>query len=617
MLSAVFRTDLTLLHAPSVYDFRTETVLRGPVSDVVPSTDEFEMYPVGLTSIAAYLARNHYNVRIVNLAYRMLRDPDFNVPAAVRRMRSRVFGIDLHWLPHAHGALAIAEMIKRLHPESLVLLGGLSATYYHEELIRYPFVDFVLRGDSTEEPARQLLAALRTGGALAEVENLTWKRVDGAVAVNPLSFVPADLDYVDVPDYRYIMRSVFKYGNVANLIPYLEWLRYPTTLLLNARGCEMDCAVCGGSRTAYREVCNRRRPAFRSPERLVGDVRAIASFSRAPIFMVHDPRMGGHRRAERFFELVRRERVPNEFVFELFYPAGADFFAMIDASVPAWSLEITIESPDEELRMGNGKFPVPNAEVERTLAAALAAGCRKLDLFFMVGIPHQTYAMAMGTVEYCEKLAERFHGDHRLQFYISPLGPFLDPGCRAFEDPRLGYHSVFRSLEAHRQALLQPTWDRILSYETEAMTRADVVAASYDAAEGLNDLKLRHGLIDRGTHDTVASHLAIARGLLRDAADAQSLPPAERQAVYRRLREAVAAANKASIVGSDELKWGDGRHGLRVTATLLRALLGGLVDELGHAAHRLTGRYDTARCTVARRPAAPAPSPMAAAAPVD
>ena len=71
----VFHTDLTLLHAPSVYDFRKKTIMQGPVADAIPSTDEFEMYPVGLTSIASYLGKNQYNVAIVNLAYRMLRDP--------------------------------------------------------------------------------------------------------------------------------------------------------------------------------------------------------------------------------------------------------------------------------------------------------------------------------------------------------------------------------------------------------------------------------------------------------------------------------------------------------------------------------------------------------------
>jgi len=122
-----FRRDLIFLHPPSIYDFRGKDVFLGPIADAVPSTGEFEMYPVGLTSIAAFLEKNHYNVQIVNLAHRMMQRPGFNVERYISRQEATVFGIDLHWLPHAQGALAIAEMVKRLHPRSYVLFGGLSA----------------------------------------------------------------------------------------------------------------------------------------------------------------------------------------------------------------------------------------------------------------------------------------------------------------------------------------------------------------------------------------------------------------------------------------------------------------------------------------------------------
>jgi radical SAM superfamily enzyme YgiQ (UPF0313 family) len=220
-----FARDLVLLHPPAIFDFRTKPAFLGPLADAVPSTAMFEMYPVGLTSIAAFLERNHYNVEIVNLAYRMLQDARFDVAEHLRRMSTPVFGIDLHWLPHAQGALSITELVKRLHPDSRTLVGGLSASYYHDELIRYPYVDFVLRGDSTEEPARQLLQALRESRPLDTVENLTWKRPDGTVVVNPLTFVPQDLDYVDVPAYRYLLRSLFKYHSLRSVVPHLEWLR--------------------------------------------------------------------------------------------------------------------------------------------------------------------------------------------------------------------------------------------------------------------------------------------------------------------------------------------------------------------------------------------------------
>lgn len=580
-----FRRDLILLHAPAINDFRTRDAFLGPVADAVPSTAIFEMYPVGLTSIASFLERNHYNVEIVNLAYRMLQDPDFDLERYVARLSSPVFGIDLHWLPHVQGALSVAEVVKRLHPSSRVLVGGLSASYYHEELARYPFVDFVLRGDSTEEPTRQLLQALREDGPLEKVANLTWKHADGSVVVNPLTYVPADLDDVDVPAYGYLMRSVFKYRSLRNLAPCLEWLRYPITLLLTARGCTENCAICGGSQSAYRSICHRQLPAYRSPEKLAADVDTIASFSRAPIFTVHDPRMGGMSRAKRFFALLEERQPSNEMVFELYYPASDDFFAMIRRSVPTWSIEITLESPDEGHRRVNGKWPWPNAAVEDTIARALAHGCRKLDVFFIVGLPHQRYQDALAIADYCEHLVRRFGADGRLRPFVAPLGPFLDPGSRAFEQAELGYTLFCRSLEDHRLASLNAGWQQILSYETDGMTRGEIVRATYAVAERLNDIKHRNHLIDDETFQGVSARLQAARQLLAEVGQTHQFSHA-----------ALELANHGTMFGDDELKW-PVRHAFRVGGTLMRYLLMGLVHEMGHTAARLAGRYDGAALT--------------------
>jgi len=580
--------------------------MMGPIADAVPSTDEFEMYPVGLTSIATYLGRNHYNVRIVNLAYRMLRDPSFDVEERLRRMHSVMFGIDLHWLPHANGALAIGELVKKLHPDCYVLYGGLSSSYYHQELIRYPFVDFVLRGDSTEEPCRQLLSALRRDAPLDTVENLTWKRRTGEVVVNPLTFVPGDIDYVNVPDYLYAVMTVFKYRSLEDIAPYARWLRHPTTMLLGARGCSFDCSVCGGSASAYREICLRSQPAYRSPDKLIADIRAIRTFSRGPIMLIHDPRIGGAQRAERFFELLKKENISNEMVFELFSPAGEQFFQTVQSSVPKWSLEISIETPSEELRRRDRlKFPVPNALVEKTISGALSRGCNRLDLFFMVGLPHQTYEDVMSTVPYCEHLLE-VNDDRRLRFFVSPLGPFLDPGCEAFEDPVLGCRSFYRSLEEHRRALLLQTWRSILSYETDAMTRNQIIDASYDVAAALNELKFRHGLIDSATYTWVASQQKAAKEVLRNVEEALLLPEGERERAIGDIQSRIEGAKMDTLFSKRELDW-PSDEGLRIGGSLLVALVRGFIREAAYSAYRAAGRYDTEVYDGPRVPMIPMP----------
>jgi len=146
------RPDIALLHPPSVCDFRQMTIVPSPISDLIPSTPVFEMYPIGFTYLGEYLERNGINTRIVNIAQRMLESRKFDVARFLSRLEPSAFGIDLHWLTHAQGALELARLVKELHPQIPVIMGGYSATFFHRELAAYPQVDYVLRGDSTEEP---------------------------------------------------------------------------------------------------------------------------------------------------------------------------------------------------------------------------------------------------------------------------------------------------------------------------------------------------------------------------------------------------------------------------------------------------------------------------------
>ena len=75
-------TGLLLLHAPSVYDFRKRAILYGPVSDMVPSSTVFEMYPLGFTTMAA---RPKIRWLVYQKAMLGLNGANFSTLPAVRR----------------------------------------------------------------------------------------------------------------------------------------------------------------------------------------------------------------------------------------------------------------------------------------------------------------------------------------------------------------------------------------------------------------------------------------------------------------------------------------------------------------------------------------------------
>ncbi|MDF2858205.1 MAG: radical protein [Neobacillus sp.] len=548
--------DLVLLHAPSVYDFRENSLLAGPISDVVPSSPVFEMYPIGITSIAEYLERYGLRVKIINIANRMLMSEKFDVEKKLRNIKTKAFGIDLHWLPHAHGSIELAKIVKKLHPDVPMIFGGLSATYYHKELIEYPCIDFVMRGDSTEKLMLLLMNKIETGNThYVDIPNLTWKKGTD-IGYNPITYVPKDLDDLDVPGYRYAVRSVFKYRNFLDPLPYNGWLQYPNTALLTARGCSQNCLICGGSKDAYDQNCGRSSLALRSPEKLVEDIKFISRFSRAPIFILHDLRQGGREYVKEFFSRLKALNLKNEVVFELFQYADEEFFQQMNDSVPNYSIEITLETHDEKIRRYNGKFNCTNPKVIETLNFALKHGCKKIDLFFMVGIPGQTYASVLENIDFCETIHLACNQDKRIFYFVAPLAPFLDPASPAFEFPEIhGYKKLCHTLEDHREAIKQPSWKHMLSYETKDLTRDDIVNSTYESAQLLNEFKLKYGLIDQAGYDDIKWKIEKSVEYIEKIDRVLALPKEQHAAELEKIRKEVQQLNEYSICGKNELKW--------------------------------------------------------------
>ena len=556
--------DLLLLHAPSVYDFRERAILYGPVSDMVPSSTVFEMYPLGFLTIASYLHDQGMDVRIVNLALRMMNSRRFDVPAFIARQRPKAVGIDLHWLPHAHGALEVARIVKEQHPDVPVIMGGLSSSYFHRELVTYPQVDFVLRGDSTEPPLHQLLVALRDGTPLDRIPNLTWKDA-GGVRVNPHTYVPATLDYVDIRPDR-VVEMMARYRDLESTLPFNGWWRNPIAAVFTVKGCAYECVTCGSSHTTCTHLTKRQRPVFRSPASLVANVEAFARLSKGPIALIGDLRQAGPEHASEVLERLRSAGVRNEIILELFSVPPPEFLREIDRCVPHWSIEFSPESHDQAVRDAQeGEADYTTEAMEEMLKEALRLRCERLDVFFMIGLPAQTLESVRRTVDYCEHLFQL--GDKRLSCFISPMGPFIDPGSRGFEEPeRFGYRLFARTLEEHRRLLVQPTWEHILNYETKWMTRRELVDATYEAAARLNELKVRYGRISPPRGRRVAASIAAASAL-RARLEA-GLAQGGESALDADLRGEISRFSMSTVCDKRELFWRGGLSKFRVAEAL-------------------------------------------------
>ena len=243
-------------------------------------------------------------------------------------------------------------------------------------------------------------------------------------------------------------------------------------------------------------MSGREKPAFRTPDQIAHDVRSISRFSHAPILVVGDLRLGGEQRAHLILEELSKLKVKNTIMFELFNPAPRDYITALARAAPGFSLDISPETHDEEIRRVTLGRAYSNEELENTVRAALDAGASRVELFFMIGLPGQTRESVLSTVDYCEYLMQKYNADKRLFLFMGHQAPFLAPGSPAFNHPEeYGFRLLFKTLEEHRQALTLPSWRYSLNYETKWLSRDEITDVTYEAISRLTALKAKYELM--------------------------------------------------------------------------------------------------------------------------
>jgi len=484
---STLRADLILLHPPAVHDFRDRGDVYFPflgTSGDVPITPLYEFFPLGFKRLQRHLGDRGRSVRILNLGTLLLRYPRLELADVLGALDTRLLGIDLHWLVHAQGSLAVAEEAKRLRPDLPLVLGGISATYYAEELIRYPQVDLVMRGYDTLEPTAMLLDALEAGGrgALRAVPNLLWKTRAGEVVDNGLTHAPRALgcgiDWSAVPEARR--------GSLVSL-------REITSTY--TAGCAFGCGYCGGSRDAFRRVYGTPHAfALNAAEQVayeLGSMRREQGVDRYHLYAMGLDTLGTERTSALLSGLALAGA--KSINFEHFHLPGEEVLRRMVRTSERTLITLSPDSHDPAVARAIGRGAYGNEELEAWLERAFALGVEKVDLWYFVGMPEQDERSVQGTVDYCRLLLQRFRG--RADPMICPLLPNLDPASRFFEAPEAhGYRVFHRTLEDHRRAALRPSPVQRINYETRWLPRGEIFRLGYRAIRDVLEAKAEVGM---------------------------------------------------------------------------------------------------------------------------
>ncbi len=201
--------------------------------------------PIGLYYVAALLKETGYDVEILN--WHGVNKNSEIIYSTIREKRPDIIGFSIL---HANrwGAIEIAEIAKKINPESKIIFGGVGATFLWKHLLKnFSQIDFVVIGEG-EYTLLNLVRQIEK-----EPDEISYKkikgiafRLDGQVVKNGDPEPIKDLDQLPIP------AEYFEYNHVSS-----------------SRGCPWNCSFCGSPRFWGRRI------RFRSPKNFVDELEHL------------------------------------------------------------------------------------------------------------------------------------------------------------------------------------------------------------------------------------------------------------------------------------------------------------------------------------------------------
>jgi len=400
--------------------------------------------PMGIFAMADYCIRMGFTTEILHAGVEWIREKKCNIKDLLPDEDINIFALDLHWHYQSHAVIETAREIKFSRPDSFVLLGGFTASYFVMEIMQmFPFIDGIITGFG-EFPVVELLKARKSGRDFSSVPNLVWRKDDGVVVntsryssdqsiYDSLTFSNLSLlknHQVYVKNFGFPFAYSLDYTEEENR-RYLN-MGTPFLPLDTGRGCLVACTYCGGNSRTLKKIAGAQILQFRSIDSVVSDIRQAMDYGYNTMSLCFDPFPSEFDYYKELFKRIRQENIDVNFYFESWALPSKEFISDFAHTFPSKESYIAI-SPDsgvEKIRAKNKGFFYTNNDMFEFLEYAQEKGV-SVDVFFTVGLPFEKYEDIMITKQIQLEIIERFSNIRRLMAWSVQI----EPGSLQFESP--------------------------------------------------------------------------------------------------------------------------------------------------------------------------------------
>jgi len=184
--------------------------------------------PLGIALLSAIWDKQGHTSQIIDAAVLQLEIPEI---ISMINPAADFVGITAT-TPQITCAIIIAKKVREAFPCIKIIMGGAHPTVFHKELVRDKICDMVVRNEG-EIPVTELAKE----SPYNLIPNLTWRKSDNEVVVNPDAETYMDLNSLPLPAYNKLPMRLYHsaLGAAKN---------EPSIGMVTSRGCPGKCNFC-------------------------------------------------------------------------------------------------------------------------------------------------------------------------------------------------------------------------------------------------------------------------------------------------------------------------------------------------------------------------------------
>lgn len=377
----------------------------------------YPLIPVGVIGMVNLLRDEGWDVQGLNLPLEIMLDTGFSLDAWLAEIDPpSLVMIDVHWYEHCFGAMEVARHVKRLLPECRIAIGGLTATFFAEEILKTrKDIDYVIRGDG-EIPLLQLVRKVCGEAEMPfeDIPNLTWRA--GKKVRNSIGFYTADqkqLDSLDFVSTDWLLHAsgngALQYTGGGVIDPHKtsnrgHWLTV-------GRGCVFNCIYCGGGKKSHSDLAAREGYVMRDPQHVAEDVARLQQEGYRQVSLSLDIATFPAKWWRAFFLELQTRRIRIGFYNEFFQLPSREFIRQFGETADLEHTEVAISplSGNEKVRDLNGK----HYNNERFLGMLKHMQEYRIPIFvyFSLNLPGETLQSFKETLQLAKQVGESYPQD--------------------------------------------------------------------------------------------------------------------------------------------------------------------------------------------------------------